>query len=264
MAEHFAWKCHPFMEIWNASSPFMGVRDKRILSQAQSLLGYGKSFAITGPSGAGKSTLVQYLLANLDSTYYKSIFIHYGGLQRSALLRAVADKFGVDPSGRSVPLLVKMQKYIVSLVTGSAPIHPVIVVDDAQHLERDSLTDLCSLMVCPPIKKTVASLIIVGDENFAKTLNLEIMTQIRTRLTSNFKMEPLCEKEVEQFIAYRLEQANAPKDLFEPDAISLVAAQCRGNRRKIMNAGTVLLEEALYRKEKTISSELIAGCDLYC
>lgn len=263
MAEYFGWKNHPFTDTRPPAEPFMGERDRRIMQQALSLLSYGKSFAITGPSGAGKSTLLQYLMTKLDANYYKPVFIHYGGLQRSGVLKAVADKFGVETAGRSVPLLIKLQKHIASIITGASPVHPVIIIDDAQHLERESLTDLCSLTVCPPHKTAAASLVIVGDETMARKLELAVMTQIRTRLTANLRMQPLGESEIAQFIAYRLEQAKAPKDLFEPDAISLMAAHCRGNRRKIMNAGTVLLDEAVYREEKTINSQLMAGCELF-
>jgi hypothetical protein len=64
------------------------------------------------------------------------------------------------------------------------PIHPVILVDDAQLLKRDSLMDLCSLIVCPPKKKAAAaSLNIVGDDMLAKQMQLTIMTPSRTRLT---------------------------------------------------------------------------------
>lgn len=263
MAEFFGWKHHPFTDLRPLSEPFMSERDERICHQARSLLDIGKSFAITGPTGAGKSTLVQHILSGLDANYYKTVFIHYGGLKPSGILRAVADKLDVDPQGRSVPLLVKLQNHIASIISGASPVHPVIVVDDAQHLERESLTDLCSLIVCPPHKNAAASLIVVGDETLTKTLKLAIMTQIRTRLTNNLRIEPLSEVETERFIAYRIEKAKAPKDLVEPDALTLMAAHCRGNRREIMNIGTVLIDEAFYRKERTISSQLMAGCDLF-
>jgi len=263
MAEFFGWKHHPFTDLRPLSTPFMSERDERIACQANSLLGIGKSFAITGPSGTGKSILVQHILSRLDANYYKTVFIHYGGLKRSGVLRAVADKLDVDPAGRSVPLLVKLQNHIASLIAGASPVHPVIVVDDAQHLDRESLSDLCSLIVCPPHKNAAASLIVLGEETLARTLKLTVMTQIRTRLTNNLRMEPLNEMQSERFIAYRIEKAKAPKDLFEPDAMPLMAAHCRGNRREIMNVATVLLDEAFYRKERTISSQLMAGCDLF-
>ena len=156
MTEFFGWKHHPFTDFRLLEKPFMSERDLRLASQAHSLLGIGKSFAITGPSGAGKSTLVQHILSELDANYFKAVFIHYGGLQRSGILRAVADKLDVDTAGRSVPLLVKLQNHIASIITGASPVHPVIVIDDAQHLERESLTDLCSLIVCPPHQQSQA------------------------------------------------------------------------------------------------------------
>lgn len=161
-----------------------------------------------------------------------------------------------------MPLLIKLQKHIGAIATGKHPVHPVILVDDAQLLARESLMDLCSLIVCPPKKTAAASLLIVGDDMLAKQMNLAVMNPIRTRLTVNFSMEPLSEKETEQFIAYRLRHAKAPKDLFESDAVALMAAHCHGHRREIMNVGTLLLSEAYYRKEKTISAQSFMGCDL--
>ena len=261
MAEHFGWHVHPFSDTWRLTPPFYSRYDRRISDQAILLLQHGKSFAITGPSGTGKSTLVEHLLLSLDANYYRTIHIHYAGLKRQALLKALAEKLGVEVSGHAVPLLTKLQRHISTLATGTHPVYPVILIDDAQLLERQSFMDLCSLIVCPPKKTATASLILTGDEVLAQQMMLSVMVPIRTRLTVNFPFEPLSEQETEQFIAFRLEHAKAPKDLFEPDALTLVAAHCHGNRRKIMNIATVLLNEAYYRKEKTICAQLLTNCD---
>jgi type II secretory pathway predicted ATPase ExeA len=262
LAEHFGWKFHPFADTWPLDPPFYSPRDQRIGEQGMQLLQHGKSFALTGPSGAGKSTLAQHLLSNLDANYYHGLYIHYGGLQRTALLKTVGEQLGVETSTRAVPLLVKLQKHIAMMATGKHPIHPVILIDDAQLLERESLLDLCSLIVCPPKKAAAASLIIVGDDMLAKQMQLAVMTPIRTRLTVNFRIDPLSDAEAEQFVAFRLGCAQAPKDLFEPDALTLIAAHCHGNRRQIMNLGTLLLSEAFFRNEKCVSAQLFTDCDL--
>jgi len=262
MAEYFGWTFHPFSDAWRIDKPFSSQRDQRIAQQGVQLLQHGKSFALTGPSGAGKSTLAQHLLASLDANYYHCLHIHYGGLQRNALIKAVCDQLGVETTGRAVPLLIKLQKHIATIASGKQCVHPVILVDDAQLLERASLMDLCSLIVSPPKKAATASLIIVGDDVLAKQMTLAVMTPIRTRLTVNFRIEPLSQDETEQFIDFRLGCAKAPKDLFEPDAIALIAAHCHGNRREIMNLGTLLLSEAFYRNEKTVSAQLFTDSEL--
>lgn len=262
MTEHFGWRVHPFSDTWRMNPPFCTQEDQRITGQILMMLQYGKSIAVTGPSGSGKSTLMEYVLSKLDTNYYCPQYIHYGGLKRSAILKTLAEKFGVEISGRATPLLVKLQKHVSDLSAGDHPVYPVILIDDAQLLERESFKDLCSLIVCPPKKSAAASLIVVGDEYLAQQLELAVMTSIQTRLTGRYRMKPLTEQESEQFVLARLKGADAPKDLFEPDALSLMAAHCHGNRRKIMNFGTLALGEAYFRQEKTVSVELLTGCDL--
>ncbi|MBL7178164.1 MAG: AAA family ATPase [Desulfobacteraceae bacterium] len=262
MADFFGWGRHPFSDTYQLAKPFLGEKDERILHRATSLLNCGKSFAITGPSGSGKSTLVQHIIHQLDPKFYQAAYIHYGGLQRSGILKAVADYLGVDTSGRNIPLLIKLQKHILQLSSETNARYPVFIVDDAQLLEHESMMDLCSLMVSPQKKTVAASIILVGDETLAKRLRLHVMAPVKTRMTCFFGMEALDENETERFVGYRLEVAKAPGDLFDADTISLMSSHCRGNRRQIMNVGTLLLEEAYFRQEKTIGSHLILECDL--
>ena len=262
LIEFFGFKRHPFSDAYILSEPFLSDKDRRIAGQGPSFVSYGKSFAVTGPSGAGKSTLLQYILANLDPHYYRPVLIHYGGLMRNGLLRAVADQLGVDAASRNLPLLIKLQKHIMDMTSAANGLFPVIAVDDAQMLEREALLDLCSLIVSPKTKTAAASLILVGDDTLSQKLELDLMKPIKTRLTAIFRMQPLNEQESQDFINFRLQKAEAPKDLFQPDAMAVIASHCRGNRRQIMNVGTLLMEEACYRQEKMIGSQLILSCDL--
>jgi type II secretory pathway predicted ATPase ExeA len=262
ITEFFSWRRHPFADTYVLSQPYLASSDQRICQVALQLLKIGKSFAITGASGTGKSTLGQHILTQLDHHHYRPIFIPYGGLPRNGILRAVADALGVDPTGRRVPLIVRLHKHIQELAANNHPHFPVFVIDDAQLLERESLMDLCSLMVSPHKNTVSAALILVGDQSFDKTLELHIMTPIRTRLTALFKTCPLSDNEARDFVHFRLQQAQAPKDIFDPDAIDLLVQHCRGNRRQIMNTATVLLQQAYTQSEKTIGPQLVLGCQL--
>lgn len=262
MHEFFGWHHHPFTDTRLLSHPFLGQKDKRVLTRAKSLISIGKSFALTGPSGSGKSTLTQYLMTQLDPQHYHPALIHYGGLKRSGILRAIADLLGVDASGRSVPLLVKIQKHLQGLAQQSSRHFPILIVDDAHLMERDSLLDLCSLMVAQPKAITAASIVLIGDCSFAKVLNLHVMAPVRTRLTVNFPLASLDEQESQAFVIYRLKLAKAPDHLFDSEALRLMAAHCQGNRRKLMNMATILLEEAFQIGEKTVGAQLVLNTDL--
>jgi hypothetical protein len=88
---------------------YLGEQDNRFFKTALSLISTGKSFALSGLSGAGKSTLIHYILSRLDVTCYRPSLVHYGGLQRNSMLKALADVLGVDTNGRTVPLLINLQ-----------------------------------------------------------------------------------------------------------------------------------------------------------
>jgi len=260
-AEFFDYKYHPFADTYRLKTPYLGEQDQRFFKTALSLISTGKSFALSGPSGAGKSTLVHYVLSRLDANSYRPALVHYGGLQRNGMLKAIADVLGVVTNGRTVPLLIKLQKQIMQMAADNRSMFPVFVIDDAHLMEKESLMDICSLMFNPHRETVAASFILVGDETFEKKLSLQIMAPVKTRLTGLFNLNTLNDHDSLEFIKFRLSNAKAPETLFDPDALSIMSSHCRGNRRQIMNMGTLLLAEAFYRQEKTISAELIFNCD---
>ncbi|MCB9396528.1 MAG: ATP-binding protein [Acidobacteria bacterium] len=140
--------------------------------------------AFTGPSGVGKSTFVQHLIRQLDPKHYQPVFLAYAGLKRSGIHRALADLLGVDAAGRQVPLLVKLQKFIQQHGPQSHQPFPVLIIDDAHMMERETLLDCCSLLSMPLQGTSAASLILIGDHQLTKTLQLHIMTPIRSRITA--------------------------------------------------------------------------------
>ena len=134
---------------------------------------------------------------------------------------------------------------------------------DAQRIEPDSLWDLCSLLFQTAKQKVASSLILVGDENFTRQLELHTMSPIRSRLTGIMKINLMNEHETRQFILNRLKNAQAPADLFEQEAIELVAGYTRGNRRGVMNTATVALEEAYYHNAKNVTADIFYNSDWF-
>ena len=262
-AEFFGWRHHPFTDTFTLSKPYFSRREKKILHIAHQLVKQGKSISLCGPSGSGKSTLIQHLLSQMDRNHFKTALIPYGGHNRGGILRTLADSLDVDVSGRSVPVLLKIQKHLLQLTQKQNPLFPVIVVDDAQLMESESYQDLCSLLYHPGRETVSASLILTGDQSLKKKLLLDVMAPVRTRLACSFSMDLLSEDESMEFIAARLDAAHAPKDLFDDDAITMLAAESRGNKRQIMNTASLLVLEAMFQKEKTIGAQLLLSGELW-
>ena len=263
MAEFFRWGRHPFADTYQMTAPFIPEADGRILAHAQELLSLGKSFGICGPSGAGKTTLVSHLLSRLDTRDYKPYTVSYGGFNRAGLLRLLAEAMGVDPAGRSSPLLHRIHHQILQMTQANQSHHPLFIVDDAHLLERESLLDLCALLALPGRNTVAASLILLGDETFPKLLSLRVMAPVFSRLACIFPQSHLSEQDCTRLLQHRLSAGKAPTDLFEPEAIALMAAHTAGNRRNLMNLATMLLQEAYDRKESNVSAQLVLSSQFF-
>jgi len=261
--EFFGWKHHPFADTYHLHHPWMPDRDGKQLETIKRLLHTGKSIALCGPSGSGKTSLVHNLISNLDKNSYRTVLIPYAGHPRNGLTRILAETLGVETKGRGMPLITRVQHHLEALTEGASPRHSVIVIDDAQLVENESLWDLCSLLFQTSRQTVAASLILVGDELLAKRLELHVLLPIRARLTTVMKLQPMNEYETRLFIENRLKNGEAPPDLFENDVIDIIAAHTRGNRRNVMNIATMTLEEAYYREEKTVTAGIIYNSDWF-
>ena len=255
--DFFGWKYHPFADTYIQRRLWIPQKDNKQLQTIKRLLHTGKSIALCGPSGSGKTTLVHTLINELDKNCYRPVLIPYAGHPRNGLTRILAETLGVETKGRGVPLITRVQQHLEAIVGGASPRHPVIIIDDAQLVENDSLWDLCSLLFQTAKQAVAASLILVGDGVLMKKLELYALLPIRSRLTTIMKLQPMNEQDTRLFIINRLQNGEAPSDLFADDAIEILAAHARGNRRNIMNIATMALEEAYYRQEKTITAETL-------
>lgn len=254
-AEFFGWKKNPFVDSANDTEAFLTSIEQRKMLTCKELIKMGKSFALTGPSGVGKTSFLRQIMLSLDSCLYKTIHVPYGGLDRSGLLKAIASACNLDILKRGLPPLLRIQQFMVKLSQDQTPVFPVLIIDDAQLLPQDSFMDLCSLLFDPGQNRSSMSLILAGDETLEAKLKLNIMTPIQTRLACILKCEPINEKETIGFIQHRIAMSKASKDIIGLEAMTMISAQCRGNRRAIMNTGALLLLEAMSRGDKTIGAQ---------
>lgn len=224
--EFFGFKRHPFVNQPNDSDPVFSEHEERMLEMTFEMLKQGKSLVLTGAPGTGKTTFVSHIREQLDKRMYLPIFLPYSGLNRAGLLKTLAAACHLDLGKRTVPALVRIQKFLVDLAKDKNPRFPVMIVDDAHLLEQDSLLDLCSLLADPDQKRASASLILVGDETLERRLQLNVLAPVWTRMACSMSTKQLDEAEVTSFLRAHLERAHAPKDLVQPDAISLLAAKC--------------------------------------
>lgn len=259
--EFFGWKNHPFSDQADQYDDIMVRHDQEVLKRAVELLKIGKSFTITGGSGLGKTTLTRAIIKSLDARNYQIMWVPYTGANRIGILKMLAEKTGIELTRKGLPPLAKLQKHIAAEQRDHGAPFPIIVVDDAQHLEKESLMDLCAMLINPEDNRTIMALILVGDETLDRTLRLSSQKAVSSRLACVFKMKSLAHEDAKAMLNSRMEKAKAPPSLFDREAVELITTNCGGNRRELMKLAFNLCMEAHLRNEKVITAEMIMSTE---
>src|SRR5919106_1735804 len=94
---------------------------------------------ITGEIGSGKTTLLQTLLRNLDSQTTVGRIVNTM-LEPRELLETIMIDFGLDPAGRSKPLMLRdLAQYLVDQRLAGRLV--LLVIDEAQNLSVAALEE---------------------------------------------------------------------------------------------------------------------------
>jgi general secretion pathway protein A len=251
--QFFGFRYPPFADTFEIHTPFQADTEGLIVQRTLALLRQGKSVAIHGDAGTGKSMLVKTIIGGLDTKEFRVAQIPYGGIKPSAILRDLCDELDIDTAGRKNLL----SKITADFQRSADKPFPVIVVDEAHEMQRQSFLDLCSLLHDTRHRTAAAAVILVGQPVLRKLLELDIFAPVKTRLTCMFPMPKLTIDESKAFITFRLQLAQADQFLFDDEALDCLATDAKGNRRILMNMAALCLEEAARRKDKVITAEIV-------
>ena len=204
----------------------------RVHQEALDYLRYGLEtqagfIVITGEIGSGKTTLLQTLLRNLDSHTTVGRIVNTM-LEPRELLETIMIDFGLDPTGRSKPLLLRdLSQFLVDQRLAGRMV--LIVIDEAQNLSLAALEELRMLSNLETEKSKLLQIIMVGQPNLRDKLAAPELEQLRQRITVSYHLPPLDIDETANYINHRLRRAalGAPME-FPREATDLIHARSRG------------------------------------
>lgn len=258
--QFFGYRYPPFADTFEVHTPYQSDAEGLIVQRTASLLRQGKSVAIHGEAGTGKSMLVKSITTQLDSKEFRIAQIPFGGMKPSAILRDLCDEFDIDIAGRK-NLLSRLAS---DFQRNANKPFPIIIVDEAHEMQRQSFIDLCSLLHDARLRTAAAALVLAGQPMLKKMLELDIFAPVRTRIACHFSMQRLTIDEAKEFIAFRLKLAEADHAIFDSEAVECLATDAKGNRRMLMNLAALCLEEAARRNDKIVTAEIVNAITLEC
>src|SRR3954470_12404424 len=209
----------------------------RVHREALDYLRYGlESHAgfvvITGEIGSGKTTLLQTLLRGLDAHTPVAGIVNTM-LEPRELLETIMIDFGLDPAGRSKPVMLRdLAEYLVDQRLAGRNV--LAVIDEAQNLRLGALEELRMLSNLETEKSRLLQIVLVGQPNLRDKLAAPELEQLRQRITVSYHLPPLDAEETFRYINHRLRHAALAAPLVFPrPATDLIHARSGGVPRII-------------------------------
>ncbi len=234
----------------------------RVHQEALDNLRYGVEtqagfIVITGEIGSGKTTLLQTLLRSLDSQTTVGRIVNTM-LEPRELLETIMIDFGLDPAGRSKPLLLRdLSQYLVDQRIAGRLV--LLVIDEAQNLSLAALEELRMLSNLETEKSKLLQIILVGQPNLRDKLAAPELEQLRQRVTVSYHLPPLDAEETGRYINHRLRRAalGTPME-FPRDATDMIHARSRGVPRIINVICDAALVFGYAEERRTFDETLVA------
>ncbi|MFA7239197.1 MAG: AAA family ATPase [Sulfuricellaceae bacterium] len=205
--EHFGLKEAPFGITPDTSFYYPSSRYQEALNTLLVAVRNGEGFIkLTGEVGSGKTLLCRKFLAVLGKDF-ATAYISNPFLEPRALLMALADELGVtlDKSVSQHRLLKSVTLALLNIARKNK--RAVLCIDEAQAMPLDTLEALRLLTNLETEKIKLLQVVLVGQPELNRKLELESIRQLKQRITFQYHLTPLGEEELESYLAHRLSVA---------------------------------------------------------
>jgi general secretion pathway protein A len=204
------------------------------LAHLQYGLGEAGGFVqLTGEVGTGKTLLVRTLVERLPEGVDVALIL-YPVLTVAEFIAAICDELRVPYPGERASLKQLIDALNAHLLqTHAHGRRTVLIIDEAQNLNREVLEQVRLLTNLETTKQKLLQIILIGQPELAQMLAQQDLRQLAQRITARFHLVALTRRENFEYILHRCRVAGAKAILFDRKAMEHVYAASGGIPRLI-------------------------------
>ncbi|UCD33407.1 MAG: AAA family ATPase [Desulfobacterales bacterium] len=229
---HYGLKQKPFNISPDPHFLWLGVRHKEALATLRYGIQEDKGFLLlTGDVGTGKTVLINRLIKLLDVKVIVAT-IPDPNLGLIDFYNILADELKMGRTfTQKGEFLIHFKKFLMEAHNQQKNV--LLIIDEAQRLEHGLLDEIRVLSNTDLYGSKLINIFLVGQSELREMLLEERNRPFRQRISVNYNIEPLTEKETASFIEHRLKVAGATRRYFTADAIREVFLFSKGFPRLI-------------------------------
>lgn len=210
----------------------------------------------TGNPGVGKTYTIRQFVEGLNKSLYRPCYFSMSTIKVNEFYRQLAVGLGIEPRYRKVDLFHQIQDRIDVLAT-QQKITPIIILDEAQYLHSSVLQDITMLLNFHMDSAKPCIIILVGLPSLATTLSRAVLEPLRQRISTQYQIIGMEEKEIEPYITHKLESSGRSATLFEASAITALKNSALGSMRRLNTLVTQALIIGESKELQSISADII-------
>jgi len=252
----YGLKYNPFLPNVPPESLFTIPGTEHFSMRVQNMAAQGGFALITGEPGLGKSKTLQQIAHRLEQVPDLTV----GVMQRpqSALgdfYRELGELFnvGLSPANRYggfKALRAKWQTHCQSTL-----LRPVLLIDEAQQVSADCLTELRLLQSHHFDSESLLFTILCGDGRLPERFRSAELLPLGSRIGPRLVLLPLAPEQLQEYLNFALEQAGNGQ-LMTTELIRTLAAHAANNLRVLNQMAADLLSAAAGRNLPRIDESL--------
>ena len=251
---HFGFTHYPFERALQPDELFASTAAREAQARLNHLVELRGIGLITGEVGSGKTSVCRQLGASLHPGLYRLFYVPLSTGNVLDMYKAIAWQLGL-PIERNRAAAYRAIHTEVSRLTLETKNHPVLVVDEAQHLRNDVLEDLRLLTNYAMDAERRLCLLLVGLTELRRRLTMAVHESLAQRIVVRYHLGGLTREELPAYLTHRLQLAGCSLPLFEPAAIEALFQATQGLPRKVNSTAHYALSVAALAKLRQINTE---------